>query len=167
MGDKDQSLALETIRVQKPGEVNVVLGQAHFIKTVDDLHEALALTGPLARFGIAFCESSGPRLIRRSGTDEQMVTLAVRAASAIGAGHSFVIMLRELYPVSVLNAIKAVPEVCRVFCATANAVEVIVARSTLGNGIIGVIDGGAPLGVESEADVIERRALLRRLGYKP
>ena len=166
MTTREHAFELETVRIEKPDTVNVVLGQAHFIKTVDDLYEVLAQTAPSARFGLAFCESSGPRLIRRAGTDEEMVALAVRTASAIGAGHSFVLMLGDLYPVSVLNAIKAVPEVCRVFCATANDVEVIVARSELGNGIVGVIDGGAPLGVESEADVVERRALLRRLGYK-
>jgi uncharacterized protein len=158
---------LESIRVEKPEDVNVILGQAHFIKTVDDLHEAIAQIAPMAHFGVAFCESSGPRLVRRSGTDEDMVMAAIRVANAIGAGHAFVIMLRDVYPASVLNAIKAVPEVCRIFCATANPLEVVVARSELGNGIVGVIDGGAPLGVESEADVAERRALLKRLGYKP
>ncbi len=167
MTTREHSLRLETVRIEKPDAVNVVLGQAHFIKTVDDLYEVLAQAAPAARFGLAFCEASGPRLIRRSGTDDEMQTLAVHAARTIGAGHSFVIMLRDLFPVSVLNAIKAVPEVCRVFCASANDLEVIVARSKLGSGIVGVIDGGAPLGVESEADVVERRELLRRLGYKP
>lgn len=167
MTTREHALQLETVRIEKPDAVNVVLGQAHFIKTVDDLYEVLAQAAPGARFGLAFCESSGPRLIRKAGTDDEMQTLAVHAARAIGAGHSFVVMLRDLYPVSVLNAIKSVPEVCRVFCATANDLEVIVARSELGNGIVGVIDGGAPLGVESEADVVERRELLRRLGYKP
>lgn len=161
------ALAFETVRIEKPDDVNVILGQAHFIKTVDDLHEAIAQISSGARFGVAFCEASGPRLVRRSGTDEAMVGLAVGAASAIGAGHAFVIMLGDLYPVSVLNAIKSVPEVCRIFCATANPVEVVVARGALGSGVLGVIDGGSPLGVESDADVSERRALLRRLGYKP
>ncbi|AKV04799.1 putative transmembrane protein [Labilithrix luteola] len=159
-------MKLESIRVEKPEDVNVVLGQAHFIKTVDDLHEAIVQSAPTAHFGVAFCESSGPRLVRRSGTDEDMVAVAVRAANAIGAGHSFVLMLRDVYPASLLNAIKAVPEVCGIFCATANPIEVVVARSELGNGIVGVIDGGRPLGVESEADVSARRALLKRLGYK-
>jgi uncharacterized protein len=161
------NLQLESVRVEKPEDVNVVLGQAHFIKTIDDLYEAIAHVASRARFGVAFCESSGPRLIRRNGTDEDLVTLAVRVANTIGAGHSFVIMLRDVFPVSVLNAIKAVPEVCTIFCATANPVEVVVARSDLGSGIVGVIDGGAPLGTESEADITERRALLKRLGYKP
>lgn len=165
--ERERAPQIDTVRIDKPEEVNVVLGQAHFIKTVDDLHEALAQTAPSARFGVAFCEASGPCLIRRSGTDEELVTLAVRAATAIGAGHSFVVMLRDVFPVSVLNAIKAVPEVCRVFCATANAVQVIVARSASGNAVLGVVDGAPPRGVETDADVTERRALLRRLGYKP
>lgn len=160
------ALKLESIGVQKPEDVNLILGQAHFIKTVDDLHEAIAQMAPAAHFGIAFCEASGPRLVRRSGTDQEMVSIAVLAARAIGAGHSFVIMLRDAYPASVLNAIKAVPEVCAIFCATANAVEIVVARGELGSGIVGVIDGGGPLDVESEADVAERRALLTHLGYK-
>ncbi len=160
------NIALETVCVEKPDDVNVVLGQAHFIKTPDDLHEAIAQIAPRARFGVAFCEASGPRLVRRSGTDDEMVSLAVRVATAIGAGHSFVIMLRDAYPVSLLNAIKAVPEVCRIFCATANPLDVVVGRGDAGNAILGVIDGGAPLGVESESDVGERRALLRRLGYR-
>lgn len=160
------ALKLESIGVEKPEDVNLILGQAHFIKTVDDLHEAIAQIAPKARFGIAFCESSGPCLVRRSGTDEDMVAVAVQTVSAIGAGHSFAIMLRDVYPASVLNAIKMVPEVCRIFCATANPVEVVVARSELGSGIVGVIDGSGPLGVEAEPDVAERRALLKRLGYK-
>ena len=167
MKEREPAPRFETVRVERPVDVNVVIGQAHFIKTVDDLHEALAQTAPSAKFGVAFCESSGPRLVRRSGNDEAMIANAVRAAKAIGAGHSFVVMLRDAYPVSVLNAIKAVPEVCRVFCATANTLDVVVARSEAGGGIVGVIDGGPPLGVESEEDVAERRALLRRLGYKP
>jgi hypothetical protein len=167
MTNREHALELERVRIEKPDEVNVVLGQAHFIKTVDDLHEVIAQTAPSARFGVAFCEASGPRLIRRSGTDKDMVALAVQTARAIGAGHSFVVTLRDLYPVSILNAIKAVPEVCGIFCATSNVVEIIVAKSDLGNGILGVIDGGVPLGVESETDATERQALLRRLGYKP
>jgi adenosine/AMP kinase len=154
------------VRIEKPEDVNVVVGQAHFIKTVEDLHEALAQAGGPLRFGIAFCESSGPRLVRRSGNDPELVELATRNASAIGAGHSFVIALRDGFPVSVLNALKAVPEVCTIFCATANPVEVLVAATAAGRGILGVIDGGAPLGVETEADVAERKALLRRFGYK-
>lgn len=157
---------IHAVTIEKPEDVNVIVGQAHFIKTVDDIHEALAQSCPGARFGVAFCEASGPRLVRRSGTDEEMTDLAVRNAQAIGAGHSFVVFLRNLFPVSVLNAVKAVPEVCRIFCATSNPVEILVAQTPAGRGVLGVIDGGPPLGVESEADVSDRRALLRRIGYK-
>jgi uncharacterized protein len=157
---------LEAVPVRKPDDVNVILGQAHFIKTVDDLHEVLVQTTPSARFGLAFCESSGPRLVRRSGNDPELVRLAVDHARAIGAGHSFIVFLRDVFPVSVLNAVKAVPEVCHVFCATGNPVQVLVASTEIGRGIVGVVDGGAPLGVESDADVDERRALLRKLGYE-
>ncbi len=157
---------LEIVALEKPEDVNLILGQAHFIKTVEDLHEALAGTSMHLRFGVAFCESSGPRLVRRSGNDPELVDLAVRAGRAIGAGHCFVVMLRNGFPVNVLNQVKAVPEVCRVFCATANPVQVIVAATEQGRGILGVVDGGAPLGVEGEADVQERIGLLRKFGYK-
>lgn len=157
---------IAAIRIEKPDDVNVIVGQAHFIKTVEDLHEALAQVSSQLRFGIAFCESSGPRLVRRSGNDADLVELATRNASAIGAGHSFVVVLRGGFPVSVLNALKLVPEVCSIFCATANPVEVLVAVSPGGRGVVGVVDGGAPLGVETEADVAERKQLLRRFGYK-
>ncbi|ABC81231.1 adenosine-specific kinase [Anaeromyxobacter dehalogenans] len=159
-------MELAAVRIEKPEDVNVVVGQAHFIKTVEDLHEVLAQSAPALRFGIAFCEASGPRLVRRSGNAPDLVDLAVRNAQAIGAGHAFVVLLREGFPVSVLNALKAVPEVCAVFCATANDVEVLVAQTATGRGIVGVVDGGAPLGVEAEADEAERKALLRRFGYK-
>jgi uncharacterized protein len=159
-------MEMAAIRIEKPDDVNVVVGQAHFIKTVEDLHEALAQSSAQLRFGIAFCESSGPRLVRRSGNDADLVELATRSASAIGAGHSFVVALRGGFPVSVLNALKLVPEVCSLFCATANPVEVLVAVTPSGRGIVGVVDGGAPLGVETDADVAERKQLLRRLGYK-
>ena len=157
---------LEIVALEKPEDVNLILGQAHFIKTVEDLHEALAGTSMHLRFGVAFCESSGPRLVRRSGNDPELVGLAVRAAGAIGAGHCFVVMLRNGFPVNVLNQVKAVPEVCRVFCATANPVQVIVAATEQGRGILGVVDGGSPLGVEGDADVKERLGLLRKFGYK-
>lgn len=160
-------MELSSVRIEKPDDVNVVVGQAHFIKTVDDLHEVLAGASPHLRFGIAFCEASGPRLVRRSGNDPALVDLAVRNAQAIGAGHAFVVFLREGFPVNVLNALKLVPEVCAIFCATANPVELLVAATEAGRGIVGVVDGGSPLGVEGEAQVAERRELLRRLGYKP
>ena len=159
-------MELTAVRIEKPDDVNVIVGQAHFIKTVEDLHEALAQGSAQLRFGVAFCESSGPRLVRRSGNDAELVEMATRNASAIGAGHCFVVVLRGGFPVSVLNALKLVPEVCTIFCATANPVEILVAVTQGGRGIAGVVDGGAPLGVESEADVAERKQLLRRFGYK-
>jgi len=157
---------LVTVPVDNPDELNVILGQSHFIKTVEDLHETLAQSSPSLEFGIAFCEASGPRLVRRSGNAPDLVELAVRNAAAIGAGHSFVVFLRNGFPVSVLNAVKAVPEVCRIFCATANPLEVVVGVTDQGRAILGVVDGFPPLAVESDADEADRRALLRRFGYK-
>ncbi len=159
-------MQLVTVRIEKPDDVNVILGQSHFIKTIEDLHEALAGASHHLKFGVAFCESSGPRLVRRSGNDEGLVDLATRAALAVAAGHSFVVFLRDGFPVNVLNQIKAVPEVCRIFCATANPVEVLVAETAQGRGIVGVVDGGSPLGVENDEDVRDRKQLLRRIGYK-
>ena len=159
-------MLLSTVRVEKPEDVNLILGQSHFIKTVEDLHEVLAGSSPDLRFGLAFCESSGPRLVRLSGNDPELVEMASRAALAIGAGHSFIVFLRQGYPVNVLNAVKAVPEVCRLFCATANPLEVIVAETEQGRGILGVVDGGAPLGVETDEDIGARKDLLRKIGYK-
>jgi len=159
-------IELQTVAVEKPDELNLILGQAHFIKTVEDLHEALAGAVPGLRFGIAFCESSGPRLVRRSGNDQELVELATRNALAIGAGHSFIVLLREGFPINVLSQVKLVPEVCRIYCATANPVDVVVAETTAGRGIVGVIDGGSPLGVETESDVQARKELLRQIGYK-
>jgi adenosine/AMP kinase len=159
-------IELYAVAVEKPDELNVILGQAHFIKTVEDLHEALVGAAPQLRFGVAFCESSGPRLVRRSGNDPELVELAARNALAIGAGHSFVVFLRNGFPINVLNQIKLVPEVCRIYCASANPVQVIVCETAAGRGILGVVDGGSPLGVESEADVVVRMQLLRGLGYK-
>ena len=159
-------MELLVVPLDNPDELNLVLGQSHFIKTVEDLHEALVGTSPQIRFGLAFCESSGPRLVRRSGNDDGLVQLATDNALKIGAGHSFIVFLREAFPLNVLNAIKAVPEVCHIFCATANPVSVVVAASETGRGILGVIDGGAPLGVESDQDIADRKALLRAIGYK-
>jgi adenosine/AMP kinase len=160
------SLEFVTVPIEKPEELNLILGQAHFIKTVEDLYETLAGSSPHLRFGLAFCESSGPRLIRRVGNDEELVGLAVRNAEAIAAGHSFIVFLRDGYPVNVLNQVKQVPEVCRVYCATANPVEVVLAETPQGRAILGVVDGGPPLGVEGEDDVAARKALLRQIGYK-
>jgi|SRR5450759_4221893 adenosine/AMP kinase len=159
-------MELRTVRIEKPEDLNFILGHSHFIKTVEDLHEALVQAGAHLRFGLAFCESSGPCLIRRSGNDAELVRLAVANAGAIGAGHSFIVFLEGGFPVSVLNAVKSVPEVCRIFCATANPVEVVVAETEQGRAILGVVDGRSPLGVETEQDVAERKALLRRFGYK-
>ncbi|MGZ5418793.1 MAG: adenosine-specific kinase [Nocardioides sp.] len=158
--------AITVVGVAIPDGVNLIFGQSHFIKTIEDLYEALVGSSPHLRFGIAFCEASGPRLVRRAGNDADLVDLAVRNASAIGAGHSFVVFLREGFPVNVLNQVKAVPEVCHVYCATANPVQVIVAETEQGRGVLGVIDGGSPLGVEDENDERERKSLLRDIGYK-
>ena len=157
---------LSSVAIEKPDDLNVVIGQAHFIKTVEDLYEALVGSSPHLRFGVAFCEASGPRLVRRSGNDADLIELATRNAQLIGAGHCFVVLLREGYPVNVLNALKAVPEVCTIYCATANPLELVIAESDLGRAVVGVVDGSPPLGVESEDDVAERMALLRRIGYK-
>jgi adenosine/AMP kinase len=157
---------LLTVTIDNPDGLNFILGQSHFIKTVEDLHETLAASSPALHFGLAFCESSGPRLVRRSGNDDALVGLAVQNALAVGAGHSFIVFLRDGFPVNVLNAVKLVPEVCRIYCATANPVEVVLAETQRGRAILGVVDGGSPLGVEGEADVAERKALLRRFGYK-
>ena len=166
MAELTTDVALHVVAVENPDELNLILGQTHFIKTVEDQHETLAGAVPGLRFGIGFCESSGPRLVRRSGNDPELVELARRNALAIGAGHSFIVFLREGFPVNVLGQIKLVPEVCRVYCATANPVQVILAETAAGRGILGVIDGGSPLGVEGEADVAARKELLREIGYK-
>lgn len=159
-------MELLSIPLDKPENLNVILGQSHFIKTVEDIHEVLVGTSPCLKFGLAFCEASGARLVRSSGNAPELVSLAERNALAIGAGHSFLIFLRDGFPVNVLNPLKQVPEVCRIFCATSNPVEVLVARTERGRGILGVVDGEPPLGVEREQDVSERKALLRKLGYK-
>ena len=159
-------MELLTVRIENPGDLNLILGQSHFVKTVEDLYEVLVGSSPHLLFGIAFCESSGPRLVRRAGNDDELVELATRNALAIGAGHSFIVFLREGYPVNVLNQVKQVPEVCRIYCATGNPVEVVVVETEQGRGILGVVDGASPLGVETESDVADRRELLRRIGYK-
>jgi len=157
---------IDTVRFDKPDDLNVVVGQSHFIKTVEDLHEALTGAMPGIEFGLAFCEASGPALVRVSGTSEGLIQQAQANALALAAGHVFVILLGNAFPINVLNAVKAVPEVCTIFCATANPVEVIVAESGQGRGVIGVIDGMKPLGVESGPEIAERKELLRRFGYK-
>jgi uncharacterized protein len=160
------TISLEAALIEKPADVNVIVGQSHFIKTVEDLHEALAGVSPYLKFGIAFCEASQARLVRRSGNDPELTSLAVTAATAIAAGHAFVIMLRDGFPVNVLNQVKAVPEVCTIFCATANPVEILIAVTESGRGVVGVIDGQPPTGTETADDEAGRRELLRVLGYK-
>lgn len=158
---------LSLVPLEKPDpNLNLILGMSHFIKTVEDVHEALVNAVPGIKFGLAFCEASGPRLVRASGTDADLTALAAKNAQAIGAGHSFIIFLGNAFPVNVLNAVKTVPEVCRIFCATANPVQVVVAESEQGRGILGVIDGQPPLGVEDEAAQAHRRDFLRQIGYK-
>lgn len=154
------------VPVEKPAGLNIIVGQSHFIKTVEDVHEALVTASPHVRFGLAFCEASGARLIRRSGNDEQLIGLATKTADAVGAGHSFYVFLREGYPVNVLNALKQVPEVCHIYAATANQIEIIVAETDLGRAILGVVDGAIPVGVETDADIADRKQLLREFGYK-
>jgi uncharacterized protein len=156
---------ITTVAFDKPDDLNVIVGQSHFIKTVEDLHEA-CVNVPGLRFGIAFNEASGPRLVRRSGNDPDLVDVAVRNAQAIGAGHVFVIALAGGFPVHVLNAVKVVPEVCRIFCATANPLVVVVGETEGGRGVLGVIDGAPPLGVETDRDEAERKELMRAIGYK-
>jgi len=158
---------VKIVRIEKPEDINFILGQSHFIKTVEDIHEALAGAVPGIKFGLAFCEASGKCLIRCSGTDEKMIELAKTNAQAIGAGHSFILFLGDGYfPVNVLNAVKAVPEVVRIFCATANPTEVLVAQTGQGRGILGVVDGFPPKGVEGPEDITWRKDLLRKIGYK-
>jgi hypothetical protein len=154
------------VEISKPADANVIVGQAHFIKTVEDVYEALVQAVPGIKFGLAFCEASGPCLIRRTGTDSALEHAAVEAASAIGAGHVFIVILGNAFPVNVLNQIKSVSEVCTVFCATANPLRVIVAEDGGARGVVGVMDGSPPQGVESADDQAERRAMLRRFGYK-
>ncbi len=159
-------MELKTIAIRKPDEVNLILGQSHFIKTVDDIHEALVGSVPDIKFGIAFCESSGPALVRWSGTDDELTKLARETMAELGTGHAFLVLLRNAFPINVLSQIKAVPEVCGIYCATANAVEVVVAETDQGRGILGVIDGIRTAGIETDEDIAARRALLRRFGYK-
>jgi adenosine/AMP kinase len=159
-------MELTTVAVDKPDDVNVILGQSHFIKTVEDLYEALVGSSPTLRFGLAFNEASGPRLVRWAGNDDDLVGLAQRTARDVGAGHLFVVYLRDGFPINVLNAVKMVPEVCRIFCATANPLQVVVGETEQGRAVLGVVDGEPPLGVEGEEDIQARKDMLRRFGYK-
>lgn len=160
------SPAIEVVSIHNPDSKNLIFGQSHFIKTVEDIHEAVVGAVPGIKFGLAFCEASGPRLIRTSGTDDHMIDLATQNARNVGCGHTFFIFLENAFPINVLNAIKMVPEVARIFCATANALEVVVARTEQGGGVLGVIDGDSPLGVEQAKDQASRKEFLRKIGYK-
>jgi len=159
-------LEMKAVRMEFPADANIVIGQSHFIKTVEDLYEAVKTTVPQAKFGLAFNESSGACLTRSDGNDQELREIAIRNAQALACGHTFVLVLENAYPINVLNTIRNIPEVCSIFCATANPVEIIVAESAQGRGVLGVIDGSAPKGVESQSDVTWRHDLLRKLGYK-
>ncbi|MBF6591224.1 MAG: adenosine-specific kinase [Ktedonobacterales bacterium] len=159
-------MELKIVAIQKPEEINLILGQSHFIQTVEDIHEALVGAVPGIQFGLAFCEASGPALVRWSGTDDELTERARTSMRELGTGHAFLVLLRNAYPINVLPPIRAVREVCHIYCATANPVQVIVAETEQGRGILGVIDGLHTQGIETEHDIAERKALLRRFGYK-
>jgi adenosine/AMP kinase len=159
-------MEIQVVPLENPESVNVILGQSHFIKTVEDLHEAMVNSVPGIQFGLAFCEASGEALVRKTGTSDALVSLAVENALAIGAGHVFVLFVGNAFPVNVLNAVKGVPEVCRIYCATANPVQVLVAETEQGRGVVGVVDGISPKGVEDDAATQARMGLLRQIGYK-
>jgi adenosine/AMP kinase len=157
---------IKIVKIENPYHLNLILGQSHFIKTVEDMHETMVSTVPGARFGLAFCEASDVCLVRHTGTDPELTELAKKNAYALAAGHSFIVFMKDMFPINVLNAVKTLPEVCRIFCATANPVEVIIAETEQGRGILGVIDGFKSKGIETEADIQKRKELLRTFGYK-
>ncbi len=160
-------MEIVTVKIEKPEEINFILGQSHFIKTVEDMHEALVTSVPGIKFGLAFCEASGKCLVRWSGTDGAMIELAQKNALAVSAGHSFILFLGPgFYPVNILNTVKMIPEVCRIFCATANPTEVLIAHTELGRAILGVVDGFSPKGIEGDEDIAWRKGFLRMIGYK-
>ena len=159
-------MQMSSVRIEKPDDMNFILGHAHFIKTVEDLYEVIVQTNPAMKFGIAFCEASGPCLVRHAGNDERLVEIAQRNALRLDAGHSFLIFMEQGFPVNILNAVKTVPEVCRVYCATANPTEVIIAETAQGRGILGVVDGERSKGVEADEDIRKRKDFLRKIGYK-
>ncbi|HLE05678.1 MAG TPA: adenosine-specific kinase [Anaerolineales bacterium] len=159
-------MELHTVKIEKPETVNLILGQSHFIKTVEDLQEALVGAVPGIQFGLAFCEASGPALVRAAGTSPELVELAKKNALALAAGHVFLILLGNAFPINVLNAVKLVPEVCRIYCATANPVEVIIAETEQGRGVLGVVDGAKTKGIETEQDIAARKDFVRKIGYK-
>lgn len=165
-GILENPMELKAVRLDVPEGANIILGQSHFIKTVEDLYEAIVNTVPQMKFGLAFNEASGPRLVRADGNDDELMATAIRNAQAIGAGHAFVILMRDGYPINILGRLKDVPEVCRILCATANPVEVIMTETEMGRAILGVVDGQAPLGIETDQDVAIRKEFLRKIGYK-
>lgn len=159
-------MEIKTVKMEIPGEANIIIGQSHFIKTAEDLYEIVVNSVPQAKFGIAFCEASGPCLIRAEGNDEELKETAIKNANALASGHSFVLLLKDAFPINILNAIKQCPEVCSIYCATANPVEAIVVETEQGRGILGVIDGFKPKGIESAGDIDKRKDFLRKIGYK-
>ncbi|MEE9496357.1 MAG: adenosine-specific kinase [Desulfobacterales bacterium] len=159
-------MEIKTVTIENPDGLNMILGQSHFIKTVEDIYEIMVTTVPMAKFALAFCEASDKCLVRHAGTDDELLELAKKNAFNLSAGHSFIIFMKDMFPINVLNAIKSVPEVCRIFCATANPVEVIVAETDLGRGILGVIDGFKSKEIENEEDIRIRKDFLRKIGYK-
>ena len=162
----DEEVVIRIVKIGIPDNVNIILGQSHFIKTVEDISEVVTGSVPAAKFGLAFCEASGDCLIRTDGNDHDLTTMAADHAKRIGAGHSFILVLRDCYPINILNAIKAIQEVCTIYCATANPLEVVIAESSQGRGIMGVIDGERPRGIEGPDDVAGRISMLRKFGYK-
>ena len=159
-------MELKTVKIENPDHLNMILGQSHFIKTVEDIYEAVVSTVPMAKFGMAFCEASDVCLVRFAGTDDALVELAKKNAFNLSAGHCFIMFMKDMFPINVLNAIQNVAEVCGIFCATANPVEVVIAQTELGRGILGVIDGFASKGIETDADIQKRKSFLRAIGYK-
>jgi hypothetical protein len=166
MKEDEIMLDFKSVKIKKPDDVNLILGQSHFIKTVEDLYEALVSSVPVIKFGLAFVESSGARKVRSEGNDPDLIKLAQDNALEIGAGHSFIVLIKNAFPINVLNAIKVIPEVCTIYCASANPVEVIIAETEMGRGILGVIDGAKPKGIESGEDIAWRKDFLRKIGYK-
>ena len=166
MNSEEEEMDIESVAIEIPEGCNIILGQTHFIKSIEDLYEVIATTVPQAKFGVAFTEASGPCLIRTEGNDSELVNVCVQNLQKMGAGHVFCIILKNAFPINVLNQIKNCPEVCRIFCATANPVEAVVASSSLGKGVLGVIDGFSPKGVEAAEDKAHRKEFLRKIGYK-
>jgi len=160
------AMELKTVKIENPDNLNMILGHTHFIKSVEDIHEAVVSTVPMAKFGLAFCEASDVCLIRHSGTDSELIQLAQKNAYALAAGHCFIMFMKDMFPINVLNTIQNVPEVCNIFCATANPVEVVIAQTEQGRGILGVIDGFASKGIETDTDIQKRKDFLRTIGYK-